>query len=69
MKPNQTTQVSQPRVVAYARGMFMVESSTREGISHLVDLEGFDGEDIYCSCESFTLSKIRPCKHITYLLS
>ena len=51
-------------VQPYARGMYMVASSGREDVGHLVDFEGFDGEPVYCSCEAFTIGKLRPCKHI-----
>ena len=60
-----TLQINFPLYVEkYARGMFLVESKSRGDIKHLVDIEGFDGEDIYCSCEAFTIGKIRPCKHV-----
>jgi hypothetical protein len=52
----------------YARGVFLVESRSRIDIKHLVDVEGFDGEDVYCSCEAFTIGKARPCIHIERII-
>lgn len=51
----------------YDRKSYLINSSRRE-VLHLVDFEGFDGEPVYCSCESFVLGKQRPCKHIKLIL-
>ncbi len=42
----------------------MVMSESRSDVGHLVDLEGFDGSNIYCSCEAFFFGGRKPCKHI-----
>ena len=52
----------------YTRSSFLIESSKRD-VMHLVDFEGFDGEEVYCSCEAFTLGKQRPCRHIETITS
>ncbi len=57
-----------PFVSRYDRASFLVDSSKRD-IAHLIDFEGFDGKDVYCSCEAFTIGKQRPCKHIKLLMS
>lgn len=53
-----------PLVTPYSRLCFLVQSSKRKEVEHVVDLEGFDGEEVYCSCEAFTIGMVRPCKHI-----
>lgn len=48
----------------YTRLAYFVESATRPGIEHLVDLEGYDREEVVCTCESFIMGGMRPCLHI-----
>lgn len=69
MKTKQLKITFPARIVTYARNMVMVESGTRSDIGHLIDLDGFDGEPIYCSCESFTIGHVRPCRHIKTLIN
>lgn len=57
-----------PFLSVYTRNTFLIQSKTREDVSHLIDIEGFDGEDIYCSCEAFVLGKQHPCQHIKQLI-
>lgn len=48
----------------YTRAAYLVPSRTREGIVHLVDLEGYEREKQVCTCESFIYGGARPCRHI-----
>lgn len=63
------------------RLMFLVDSHSRDGMMHLVDLEPDllddgtpdpHGEPWRCSCEAFSLRTMRPCRHgievLEYLL-
>lgn len=56
----------------YGRLFFLVDSHSRAGLRHLVDLEpelddkgerDTHGEPYKCSCESFRLRVDRPCRH------
>lgn len=50
-------------IAPYTRGAVLVTSASRRG-AHVVDFEG-DGQDaIVCTCESFILGGVRPCRHI-----
>ena len=54
-----------PRMIeSYSRGTLLIKSATRRGISHLVDFEGDGIDAIVCTCESFILGHLRPCKHM-----
>lgn len=64
MNKSKQSQLSLEWITPYNTGSFLIESFTREGISHLVDFFGFEKEPIYCSCEAFTIGKENPCKHI-----
>ena len=62
------TTLKLPFFEPYARASYLMESSKRD-LMHLVDFEGFDGEPVYCSCEAFTIGKVRPCKHIRIIFT
>lgn len=51
-------------VQSYSRLALLVGSATRRGISHLVDFEGHEGEPVVCTCESFIMGGMRPCRHM-----
>lgn len=51
-------------VSPYTRNAYLVESSTRTEVSHLVDLEGYEKEKVVCTCEAFIYGGARPCPHI-----
>ena len=51
-------------ITPYTRNAFLVQSETRNGIEHLVDLEGYGRESVVCTCEAFIQGGVRPCKHI-----
>jgi len=48
----------------YTRLTYLVQSATRPGVEHLVDLEGFEHEPVVCTCEAFIQGGARPCSHI-----
>lgn len=51
-------------IAPYTRHAYLVESASRPGISHLVDLEGFGIEKVVCTCEDFLCNKNKACAHI-----
>lgn len=51
-------------IASYTRNAYLVESATRDGIAHLVDLEGFEREKVVCTCEDFIYNGNRNCGHI-----
>lgn len=53
------------RAIPYSRMAFFAKSSTRRGVMHLVDFEGFGRAKIVCTCEDFLLGGNKACKHIT----
>lgn len=54
----------QSHIESYDRGSYLVASDEDPEVQHLVDFEGFEDDPVACSCEAFTLSGHRPCKHI-----
>lgn len=48
----------------YTRNAYLVESGSRAGIKHLVDLEGFERQKIVCTCEDFLYNGNVWCAHI-----
>lgn len=51
-------------VEPYTRKAYLVYSGTRSEVVHLVDLEGFEGDPVVCTCESFILGGVKICQHI-----
>lgn len=60
--------ITQPRlfsfVTPYSRLSWLVESSTRTGVFHLVDLEGYERQPVVCTCEDFIYNRNKHCPHI-----
>lgn len=56
-------------VSAFDRNSFLVQSGTRDQVTHLVDLEGFEDDAVACSCEDFNFNGARPCAHIEVVLN
>lgn len=53
------------RILPYTRLAYLVESSSRPDVMHLVDLEGFEREKVVCTCEDFLYNGNKHCAHIT----
>jgi hypothetical protein len=67
----------EPLIDFYGRWTFWVDSETRPGLRHLVDLEPeldiagrpeHGGEPWKCSCEAHHYNVTRPCKHVRAIL-
>ena len=66
-----------PFISIHGRWCFLVDSETRPGLRHLVDLEPeldiegnpeHGGEPWKCSCEAHQFKVTRPCKHVKAIL-
>jgi hypothetical protein len=63
----------EPAIDLHGRWSFLVDSESRPGIRHIVDLEPeldiegnpvHGGEPWWCSCEAHHYKVTRPCKHV-----
>ena len=52
------------QIESYGRGTLLIGSATRHDISHLVDFEGDELNKVVCTCESFIMGHISPCRHM-----